>query len=247
MTTKNTNPFTHLVGGQRMDASLKHLKKQLQKHVDQITTPVFITFPNDMYNPSTYSFYSKSFQKNLFQIAKNNANTSHLSPLSGFEPLLNLSHWNNNPRLKSKHNCFAYAFNKVSVKRNSKPQPGYFIRSKNVNNQQYTCKNFYHKMKKENPAMHLTTFDQKCAPGFSKAFFALDSKEDHDYHFYRQDNNKYWSHKPGLTNVTNLDASSKKISNPLTANRKYTYYNYDTPCFFMCVNNDLSRSHSTTK
>lgn len=40
-----------------------------------------------------------------------------------------------------------------------------------------------------------------------------------DYHWYRQDKNKKWSHKPGNTAVTNLDTKNNKIKNPPKASR----------------------------
>ena len=39
-----------------------------------------------------------------------------------------------------------------------------------------------------------------------------------DYHWYRRDSNGYWSHKPGITPVTNLDASGARIRNIFKAN-----------------------------
>jgi RHS repeat-associated protein len=43
-----------------------------------------------------------------------------------------------------------------------------------------------------------------------------------DYHFYRLDNNGYFSHKPGLTPVTNLDSAGALISNPAAVNHDYS-------------------------
>lgn len=52
-----------------------------------------------------------------------------------------------------------------------------------------------------------------------------------DYHWYRKGRNKYWSHKPGGTPVTNLDNSGNAISDPRTADRGgYTEF-----CTFMKV------------
>ncbi|HIU44794.1 MAG TPA: hypothetical protein IAC52_00640, partial [Candidatus Enteromonas pullicola] len=50
-----------------------------------------------------------------------------------------------------------------------------------------------------------------------------------DYHFYRQDQSGNWSHKPGLTAVTDLDSSGKPISDVNKCNRGsyvvfYDYY-----------------------
>lgn len=40
-----------------------------------------------------------------------------------------------------------------------------------------------------------------------------------DYHWYRQDSDGLWSHKPGTTPVTRLDNSNNLIIDPQTANR----------------------------
>jgi hypothetical protein len=40
-----------------------------------------------------------------------------------------------------------------------------------------------------------------------------------DYHWYRQDGNGMWTHKPGRTPATNLDNSNVPIANPETADR----------------------------
>ena len=53
---------------------------------------------------------------------------------------------------------------------------------------------------------------------------------------------RYWSHKPGSTDVVDVDASGNKIKNPLKANRNYQTLNYYKPCFFACVYSDLARS-----
>ena len=57
-----------------------------------------------------------------------------------------------------------------------------------------------------------------------KIAFAIDKKhENQDYHFYREDNDNSWSHKPGGNYATNLDASDNKIIDPATANRDYSH------------------------
>lgn len=52
-----------------------------------------------------------------------------------------------------------------------------------------------------------------------------------DFHWYRKGRNGYWTHKPGGTQVTNLDNSGVLISDPRTANRG-PYTNF---CTFMNV------------
>ncbi|MFQ6029930.1 MAG: hypothetical protein ACE5Q6_20850 [Dehalococcoidia bacterium] len=53
-----------------------------------------------------------------------------------------------------------------------------------------------------------------------------------DYHWYRQDRNGRWSHKPGGTAATNLDNSGNIITDPRTANRGiYTVF---CGCYCVC-------------
>jgi hypothetical protein len=56
-----------------------------------------------------------------------------------------------------------------------------------------------------------------------------------DYHWYRRDRNGNWSHKPGGTPATNLDAAGNPITNPETADRNYGYLNYNVFCGYYCV------------
>lgn len=44
---------------------------------------------------------------------------------------------------------------------------------------------------------------------------------DAGFHFYRQDSNDYWSHKRGLTAISQLDSTGYAISNPMTCGRNY--------------------------
>lgn len=52
-----------------------------------------------------------------------------------------------------------------------------------------------------------------------------------DFHWYRKGRNGYWTHKPGGTQVTNIDNSNNLISDPRTANRGF----YTDFCGFMIV------------
>ena len=48
---------------------------------------------------------------------------------------------------------------------------------------------------------------------------------DQDYHWYRQDSNGLWSHKPGQQDVENHDGSYNIIADPELADRsKYTEF-----------------------
>ena len=52
-----------------------------------------------------------------------------------------------------------------------------------------------------------------------------------DYHWYRKGRNGFWSHKPGSTQVTNVDNSGHFIADPRSANRGM----YKDFCTFMVV------------
>ena len=170
---------------------------------------------------------------------------SGFSPLSGSEPVYQPKKWNDRHRIKHTHNCYAYALDAIMPSRMGKPQPGYFSNFPPLQSNDYYCEEFYRRIKKDNPNMYLTSYEERCKPGFYKAFIALDDKkEDQDYHFWRQGADGYFDHKPGRTEATNLDASGNPIINPLIANRSYRHFQYTKPCFFFCLNPDLSKAHS---
>lgn len=172
--------------------------------------------------------------------------TKEFSPLSGSEKKYNPKKWNNKDNIRRYHNCYSYALNQISSSRVGKAQPGYFANYPSLKNSDYNCKTFYKRLVKDNPTLYLVDFDTPCNKGFYKGFIALDTKKhDTDYHFYRQDSNGYWSHKPGATNVINTDSSGKLITNPLKSNRRGYNYNYETPCFFFCINDKMVRSVSS--
>jgi hypothetical protein len=190
-------------------------------------------------NPRFVYLYKNKFE---LEAVSNKNDMKGLSPLSGYEPKYNPNYWNNNKNIKNNNNCYSYSVNNKNHQF-GKPQPGYFARYNHIQNNQYKCAYFFKRILNDIPSVYLTSFKQKCKKGFHKAFFAIDSnKNEHDYHFYRQDTNQLWSHKPGTTNVINYDADYKIIQNPYNANRNYNAYNYDKPCFFFCVNNKFGKT-----
>ena len=66
--------------------------------------------------------------------------------------------------------------------------------------------------------------------------------DENDLHYYRQDSNGWWSHKPGGRPVTNLDAAGVRIYNPERCMRYYpkedpndTGLNYKHFCCFLAI------------
>jgi len=166
--------------------------------------------------------------------------TSSISPLSGSELEYDPDLWNKDTEIKESHNCYSYALGKIIKTLKSKAQPGYASGFNHIEDDEYKCSYFRERLKKDSPGSYLEKFDNACEPGFYKIFLALD--EGNDYHWWRQGTDEYWSHKPGSTEVVNVDADGNKINNPLLANRNYGSLNYDKPCFFACIYSDLARS-----
>ena len=77
----------------------------------------------------------------------------------------------------------------------------------------------------------------ECPEGCYKIAFVIDNQEPtYDYHWYRQNSDGTWSHKPGTTEVTNLDCSGKIIMDPRKANRNAGYgVNYNVFVGFFVV------------
>ena len=189
---------------------------------------------NINHSPTKFSPIPKDIEKT----------NSNMSPLSGSEPKYEPWKWNGT-HAQFNHNCYAYVLNQIVSQRKGKPQPGYFGQIKYDDVTNYTCPIFYKRLKKDMPSMYLVSFNERCKKGFYKGFIALDPKSgDPDYHFWRQDNNGYWSHKPGRREATDLDASGKKIINPLLADRNYKHFNYKKACFFYCLNQDIVKTSS---
>ena len=174
------------------------------------------------------------------------------SPLNGYEPKYEPDRWNRRKELRETHNCFAYAMNVHDPKQikacqmdkdcnvpfhqpgSASGHPGFRTRKLK------TCPDMVARLLGDNPSMKMTTFTDKCPPHTSKIALVVDPDE--DYHFFRQDSNGLWSHKPGGTSVTNMDADDKLIYDPQLASRNYlgsgSKLNYDTFCAYMCVPRD---------
>ncbi len=173
------------------------------------------------------------------------------SPLSGWEPHYMPSIYNDPTKVvQTNHNCFAYAFDIFDPpeckdgEKCKEPfhQPGYFSGySHFTDNGKKYCADLLARLKGDMPWIRTTKFEKPCPRGYSKIALVIDP--DNDYHFYRQDSNGLWSHKPGGQPVTNRDASNKLIYNPEFADRDYRkpglpkedQLNYSIFCSFLCV------------
>ena len=168
-----------------------------------------------------------------------------LLPRSGYEPKYRGEEWSRNAMVQATHNCYSYFLDDLRVHpRAGKPQPGLYAMGAGYNNA-VTCESVKRRVLADNPR-HVITWSlekakDKCPKGHYKGFLAVNSWGQ-DYHFYRQDSDGTWSHKPGGTAVSRTDASRKRIYNPVNADRMYGKrggIDYDKPCTFFCVRKSL--------
>lgn len=170
------------------------------------------------------------------------------SPMTGAEPSYEPHKYNKTRRVKDSHNCFAYAFDYIELPPESEcnekrcsthfHQPGrksgypkwHKIKGKR-------CPDLLARLRADIPGISLTSFTRRCPRGTSKIAVVVDPKE--DYHFYRQDSDGYWSHKPGSTAVRRTDAHGHLIYDPALAARDYknrgSRLNYKRFCGYMCA------------
>jgi hypothetical protein len=174
---------------------------------------------------------------------------SRKSPLNGYEPPYEPNRWNATKEIRETHNCFAYAMNVndpkqiVNCRKNkdcnvSFHQPGSASGHNQFSSERdKTCPEMIGRILGDNPGIRQTTFTARCPNETSKIAIVVDPKE--DYHFFRQDTNGMWSHKPGGTAVTNKDSSQRPIYDPKLANRNYLmdggHLNYNMFCSYLCV------------
>lgn len=189
---------------------------------------------------------------------------------NGSEPKYNPADWSH-PYIEGSHNCYAYFLDdrKDSIKvkceelclknnkhgcpkkdsecRNLIPQPGdHFLMAKygslDKKTRKYTCPNMHSRIISDNPAIKPCKLTDKCPDGYYKGAMVVDPN--HTFHFYRQNPDGTWSHKPGVLPVTNKDASGNKIYIPHFADRDYTQgdkggdIKYDDFCSYYCIPKD---------
>jgi hypothetical protein len=198
----------------------------------------------------------------------NKCKKQYASYMSGSEPEYNPTNWNK-PLILTSHNCYTYFLNdevpytknrcmkecrrnnscnnnRISECKQFKPQPGYYSKIKGAPfKNEYTCSNMNTNIlndnqfiKDKNEHGKNITLQDKCPKYYYKGAMVIDPGK--TYHFYRQDNNIHWSHKPGTLPVSNIDASGNLIYNPQYADRDYSKnrssnLNYTKFCKYYCI------------
>ena len=171
-----------------------------------------------------------------------------ISPLTGREPRYEPNKYNDMNRIRGSHNCFAYAFDYMDIPSEDEctdkkcninfHQPG--IKSgfpKWNKTRGKRCPDLLSRLRGDVHGIQRAEFTERCPPQSSK--IALVVSPENDYHFFRQDSNGLWSHKPGALPVTNLDADNRPIYDPALANRHYQSavndIDYNQFCTYLCV------------
>ena len=188
--------------------------------------------------------------------------------LSGDEPEYKPELWKD-PYVEGSHNCYSYFLNRqvkavkekcneICLKKHKsscpikdsectdlKPQPGDYEliqRTGSDKNKEriYKCPNMHRKIMNDNPSLIPTNFNSKCSPGYYKGAYVVDP--DNTYHFYRANTDGTWSHKPGISPISNVDSSKQNIYVPHFANRNYEEnkdndeaINYTNFCGYYCI------------
>ena len=152
-------------------------------------------------------------------------------PTSGNEITYNTNLWNYSP-VQASTNCYAYSLNNQVIPNTNYlwyMQPGqaagYELTSNMIT--AMTVKSF---VEADAEVLGFTfspisKYDVCTGNTYKVALVVANGV---DYHWYRENPDKTWSHKPGRTAVTKLDASSHVIYDPEVANRNYQYANYST-------------------
>lgn len=145
--------------------------------------------------------------------------------------------WNpelsNDSRYESKTNCYAYAFSNVTglngVNSKGKLQPGWHENLRSIPPEQLSGDAIIKRVLADHPTSiwlptNSETYKEGCPCGSYEAHLLLDTVSEpkhRDYHFVKQNLFAY-SHKPGSSSVSQVDASGNYVLDVSTANWNYS-------------------------
>lgn len=188
---------------------------------------------------------------------------------TGAEPSVADDNWNQK-FVKASHNCYAYFLDdqKISLadkcenicktKRDGSkscpeknddcrpliPQPGdvgnIYSTTKDKNTST-DCSALTQKILKDNPAVKPALFTERCPANYYKGAVVISPEK--SFHFYRQNKDGKWSHKPGVLPVSHTDAADQEIWVPHFADRNYLENplygtTYSKFCSYYCIPNN---------
>jgi hypothetical protein len=177
------------------------------------------------------------------------------SPMSGSEPVYDPDKYNKDTSIRHSHNCFAYAFGVIDENQKANCQntsncnvpfhgPGIKSGFRRLSGKDgKTCADTMARTLADSDGGYPIGFTGRCKRGFSKIATVVDPSA--DFHYYRQDTNGLWSHKPGAMPVTNKDSLGDPIYDPALAGRYYPSeregdheLDYNSFCGYYCIPRD---------
>lgn len=164
-----------------------------------------------------------------------------------YDPL----YWNNT---HPSTNCYSYATNIESII-DEKDEDGEYLMlqpgdlSNNYGETDHDCDSILRKVYLDYPDMEPISEYEPIDCNRHKIALAVDTLGETDYHFWRQDSNGLWSHKPGAEDISNVDGSGNLIFSPYLSDRNYDKensdeYNYEKFCGYFSI---LTKSRSSKK
>jgi hypothetical protein len=157
---------------------------------------------------------------------------------------------------RESHNCYSYLLNLKSnaakklcekeLKYNDlcrRSQPGYAAGYPSLKTKDFSCPVIVKRTLADNPNIKNSTFNQACPKDTYKG--AIVVAPGRDYHYYRLNDEGYWTHKPGWKPSTAYDAKNNLIKNPELASRNYGELNYRDFCGYVCVPRDPTKKRMT--
>lgn len=145
------------------------------------------------------------------------------------KPVYNPDKWVEN---KSNNNCYSYAMRDHDKHLTNKRMPG------NKDDYEGTCHELIEEIKSDYPNRDIQiAYTDDCPCNYYRVapYLAPDYKH-YEFHFYRQDEDGSWSHKPGANSVSNVDADGRRIKHPDSSNRDFgDGLNYRIKCPELCV------------
>jgi hypothetical protein len=157
--------------------------------------------------------------------------------------------------LRESHNCYSYFLNLKSgaayslckknfAKQNicRRSQPGYASNYPSLETKDFNCPTIMKRTLDDNKKMFQVTKDFQCGPDYYKG--AVVVAPGRDYHYYRLNDDKIWTHKPGYKPSTVYDACGNIILDPEKAVRNYGgTLNYTDFCGYTCIPRDPKMKH----
>ncbi|MGB8452917.1 MAG: hypothetical protein WCD89_11390 [Anaerocolumna sp.] len=147
-----------------------------------------------------------------------------LLPVGGDEYDYEPEEWNDTATLRS--NCYTYAVLKLcSTEEKFKIQPGWLAGEEFSTISETSIINAVKKDLKVGGIIEKDIYEtnKNTVPPDGYRKIALVIAPGVDYHWYEQNSDGYWSHKPGTSDVTDVDASGNYIVDPATCDRHYVY------------------------